>query len=134
MAEDDGTQDPPAGEAKVSLSQIKDAVREVLGEMDLGGKPPDPASDPSEDDDRPVYSVRQAEDLARRTVEEAMRVLDAKPKPKKPAAPKGDEEAGGDGGESGSGSSKPKEPAPTPPKETLPAWRLRLRDVMVGKD
>lgn len=132
MADDDGNQDdPPEGDEKFTLAQIEDVVRKVLGEMSPGADPeldPDPEGDP---EDKAVYSTRQAEEIAEAAVAKAMKALEAK-KPKSTPKPKtndGDE----DGGEGGGG--KPKgEASPTPPEPTVPAYRARLKRLLVGAD
>jgi hypothetical protein len=132
MADDDGNQAPADGEPTVSVAQIKDAVREVLAEMGgLSAKAPD-LPDDTDDDDKPVYSARQAEDIARKVVEDVMPGLLAAAAKK--SAPKPKAKASDDEGDDGEPGPKPKEPAPTPPKETGSALTLKLRKFFVGAD
>jgi len=140
MADDDGNQEPEKG---LTLSDVEDVVRRVLGEV-MPGKTPDLDLDPDDDDDDgdpKVYTVRQAEEIAERAVRKAMKTLKAaKPKaaPAKASDDDDDDDDDGAAGGSGAGSSKPKpkprEPPPTPPKETIPAWQLRMRKLLVGAD
>jgi hypothetical protein len=86
MADDDGNEaDPPAN---VDHEELKTAIREVLGELGLtGGGDPDPDPDPDPASDGPEFvTIKQAEEIARKTVADAMKVLRsaAPPKPTKP--------------------------------------------------
>ena len=129
MADDDGNQDtPPADDdEKVSLSKIEEVVRKVLAEMSPGTDAPELDTD-EDDDDKPIYSTRQAEDIAERAVAKAMGALKAKapPKPKAPAKSEDDDEP--------KAKAPPKEPAPTPPEPSVPAYRRRLKELLVGAD
>jgi len=140
MVDDDGNQEPEKG---LTLSDVEDVVRRVLGEV-MPGKTPDLDLDPDDDDDEgdpKVYTVRQAEEIAERAVRKAMKTLKAaKPKAAPAKASDDDDDDDDDDGASGSGAGsskpkpKPREPAPTPPKETVPAWRLRMKELLVGAD
>lgn len=117
MTDDDGNGTPPSeddGEKTITLGQVEDVVRKVLTEMMPGNDPPKVELD--SDDDAPVYSVRQAEDLARRVVEEAMAKLKTKPAKAPPSKP----------------DAKPTEGVPTPPEPTPALLGSRIRKFLVG--
>jgi hypothetical protein len=128
MEDDDGNQAPPEDEEKVSLAKIEEVVRKVLAEMAPGADPPE--LDPEDDEDKAVYSVRQAEDIAERAVASAMKKLNAKAPAKPKAAPAKSED---DDDAEPKAKSKPKEGAPTPPEESISSGRARLRKLLVGE-
>jgi hypothetical protein len=121
MTDDDGTGAPPPSDPPASIDRddLKAAIREVLAELpSFEAK----ALEPDDDDlgDQPVYSIRQAEDIAERAVQKAMKVLQASAKPKPRSRSTASDDGAGSGGTTdaggaGSGSGSHSEPPPTPP-------------------